>query len=336
MRHFEAWYPQFGSKLNAIMLANCSELLQYYRMSDPPYSRRGCEAATVQTCLPNDAPEWMKANIAIGAGCLAEAVETCILENTPKWIKSNMGAGGVLLGLLPTILSLAGPGTAETGLLAQRRPFLASLIALGSPAVSPHRMFMSSNPAELLLSKKKSGISSLINIQNLGFMQKLGILAADNNASHCYHRARAWAPNRASYALLHSSSRYSYPPSKTEENAKTEIQLSGATSHTTSILLTRRPDSYLAAIVAWLTSTGTILYMIYRIITFSNIAFISTQDAPGVVARYLVSTLVCRIILNFEMSGMRAVVRGDEEGDGQGSAVVGARPVQMRKVQTAP
>jgi hypothetical protein len=51
----------------------------------------------------------MKANIAVGVGCLAEAVETCILENAPEWMKSNMGAAGVLLGLLPTILSLAGP-----------------------------------------------------------------------------------------------------------------------------------------------------------------------------------------------------------------------------------
>ncbi|KAH6854688.1 hypothetical protein B0I37DRAFT_349976 [Chaetomium sp. MPI-CAGE-AT-0009] len=181
MRHFEAWYPQFGSRLNTIMLTKCSEQLQYYQMSEPPYSCRGCKAATVHTCLPDEAPEWMKANIAIGVGCLAEAVETCIPANAPEWMKSNMGAAGVLLGLLPTILSLAGPDIAETGLLAQHRPFLALLIALGSPAVSPSRMFRPTSPAKLLLSKKNSGVSSpsLIDIQNLGFRQRLGILAAE-------------------------------------------------------------------------------------------------------------------------------------------------------------
>jgi hypothetical protein len=123
----------------------------------------------------------MKENIAIGDGCLAEAVETCILANAPEWMKSNMGAAGVLLGLLPTILSLAGPDIAKTGLLAQRRPFIALLIALGSPAVSPSRMFMSSDPAELLLSKKIYGINNtnLVNIQTLGSRARQGFLLAE-------------------------------------------------------------------------------------------------------------------------------------------------------------
>ncbi|KAK4042522.1 hypothetical protein C8A01DRAFT_33465 [Parachaetomium inaequale] len=396
MPHFEAWYPQFGSRLNAIMLANCSEQLQYYRMSDPPYSCRGCKAASVQTCLPDSAPGWMKANMAIGVGCLAEAVETCILANAPEWMKSNMGAAGVLLGLLPTILSLAGPDTAETGLLAQRRPFLASLIALGSPAVSPYRMFMASDPAELLLSDKKSGTGSLMDIQNLGFMQKLGILAAQYllaaaavvgvfhnswtlgvqtlcsfSTESTYHpllwAATALLANTVSAiatllriaitehqhehghrpgppVVLSSSpppvTYYTLLPAKLQRMLQREFQLSGAPSHTTtSIIITRKPNSYPAAIAAWLTSTGTILHIIYGTITFSTVVFISTQDALGVVARYLVSTLVCRIILNFELSGMRAVVRGDGEGegDGQGTAVVvGARPGQMLKAQTAP
>jgi hypothetical protein len=380
MRHFEAWYPQFGSRLNAIMLANCSEQLQYYRMSDPPYSCRGCQAASVQTCLPDGAPGWMKSNIAIGVGCLAEAVETCILANAPEWMKSNIGAAGVLLGLLPTILSLAGPDTAETGLLAQRRPFLAALTALGSPAVSPYRMFMASDPADLLLSKEKSGTVSLIDIQNLGPMQKLGILAAQYlvaaaaaigvfhnswtlgvqtlcsfSTESTYHPL-LWATTAllantmaaVATMLRIAITEHSTPPpltsctllpAKLQRTLQREFQLSGAT---TSIVLKPKPDSYPAATAAWLTSTGTILHIIYGTITFSTVVFISTQDALGVVARYLVSTLVCRIILNFELSGMRAVVRapdGEGEGDGQGTAVVvvGAKPGQMvLKVHTAP
>lgn len=103
MRHFDTWYPQFGARLNAIVLPKCSEQLQSYQMSEPPYSCRSCQAATVLTCLSDEAPEWMKANIAIGNGCLAEAVENCILTNAPEWMKSNMRAAGVLLSLLPTI-----------------------------------------------------------------------------------------------------------------------------------------------------------------------------------------------------------------------------------------
>jgi hypothetical protein len=93
------------------------------------------------------------------------------------------------------------------------------------------------------------------------------------------------------------------------------------------VILTRKSHSYLAAILARLTSTGTTLHIIYGTITFSTVMFISTEHALRVVARYLVSTLVCRIILNFEMSRMRAVVRGDGEGDGHGATVVEGGPV---------
>jgi hypothetical protein len=388
MRHFDTWYPQFGSRLNAIMLAKCSEQLQYYQMSDPPYSCRGCQAVTVQTCLPDGAPEWMKENIAIGVGCLAEAVETCILANVPEWMKANMGAAGVLLGLLPTILSLAGPDVAETGLLAQRRPFIALLIALGFPAVSPSRMFMSSDPAELLLSKKIYGINNpnIINIQSLGSRARHGILLAEyllvvtaianvvhnswqlgvqtvcSFSTETTYNPLVWALTAVLPAIMsalstmlhvtiteHQDGSPAFPitpppvapilPARLQRMLQREFQLSGTPSDTTDIILRRKPASYVAAIVAWLTSFSTILHLIYGTITCSTTVFISTQDALGVVVRYLVSTLVCRIILNFEMSGMRAVVRGDAaDGDGHGEAVIGVRPraVQVLRARTVP
>ena len=60
-----------------------------------------------------------------------------LLENTPEVFKANMAAASVLLGLLPTILSLAGSSTLEVGLIALQRPFLASLLGTASPAVYP-------------------------------------------------------------------------------------------------------------------------------------------------------------------------------------------------------
>jgi hypothetical protein len=126
-------------------------------------------------------------------------------------------------------------------------------------------------------------------------------------------------------------------PARLQRTLQREFQLSGTANETTDIILRRKPASYVAAIVAWLTSFSTILHLIYGTITCSTTDFISTQDALGVVVRYLVSTLVCRIILNFEMSGMRAVVRGDAvDGDGHGEVVVGVRPraVQALRART--
>lgn len=83
MRHFEAWYPQLGSRLNAIMLRNRKEQLEYYRSDSAPYnSCVSCQEEAVETCLEN-APEWIKESMAVGVGCRTEAVETCILENSP-------------------------------------------------------------------------------------------------------------------------------------------------------------------------------------------------------------------------------------------------------------
>lgn len=119
-----------------------------------------------------------------------------------------------------------------------------------------------------------------------------------------------------------------------------EVQLSSTPSNTTSIVLRCKPESYVAAIIAWLTFFSTILPLIYGTITCSTSVFISTQDALGVVVRYLVSTLVCRTILNFEMSGIRAVVRGGDAAGSeyQGEVVLGVRPraVQALRAQTVP
>jgi hypothetical protein len=79
-------------------------------------------------------------------------------------------------------------------------------------------------------------------------------------------------------------------PAKLQRSLRREFQLSSVTSPTASIILRSKPNSYLAAIVAWFTSTGTILHIIYGTTTFSTVVFISKQDALSVVARYLVST----------------------------------------------
>ncbi len=61
-----------------------------------------------------------------------------------------MAGANVLLGLLPTILSLLGSTTPELSLLSSRRPLLTLLLSIGSPTVSPVRTFMFHNPvAEL-------------------------------------------------------------------------------------------------------------------------------------------------------------------------------------------
>ena len=77
-------------------------------------------------------------------------VADCLLRGTPEIFKANMAAASVLLGLLPTILSLAGSSTVEVGLVALRRPLLALLLGTASPAVNPLRTFEYGTPAKIV------------------------------------------------------------------------------------------------------------------------------------------------------------------------------------------
>lgn len=68
-------------------------------------------------------------------------VTGCVLDGLAGADKANMASATVILGLLPSTLSLAGSNTAETGLLMLRRPMLAFLLGAGSPAINPPRTF---------------------------------------------------------------------------------------------------------------------------------------------------------------------------------------------------
>ena len=72
----------------------------------------------------------------------------------------------VLLGLMPTVLSMAGTTTIEAGVLALRRPILALLLSAGSPAVSPLRTFDYRDPIELLQIRDQSGDDLFTTVTN--------------------------------------------------------------------------------------------------------------------------------------------------------------------------
>lgn len=123
-KHFQEWYRVYGPVFNRILHNNCAQEYSDYMTKTPV---EGCKE------------------------CLAEGVIRCILDSTGEDAKANMAAASVLLGLLPSILSLAGLRTIDTGLLAQRRPLLSFIVGVGAPAVSPvHAFDYHSGPMELL------------------------------------------------------------------------------------------------------------------------------------------------------------------------------------------
>ncbi|MCJ1376726.1 hypothetical protein MMC20_007971 [Loxospora ochrophaea] len=72
------------------------------------------------------------------------------MANTTETIKFHMARAGVILGLMPTLLSNFGPTPAESSLLMLERPILAVLLAVGSPAMYLSRPFDNYEPLEPL------------------------------------------------------------------------------------------------------------------------------------------------------------------------------------------
>jgi len=57
--------------------------------------------------------------------------------------------------------------------------------------------------------------------------------------------------------------------------------------------------------VAWLLHTLTVVHILFGTLVFSSLAFIGTRDAVLVLGRFMASVLFCRVILMYEIAGLR-------------------------------
>lgn len=120
---FETWFLTYAHHFEKSSMTTCNSTLQRYRnhRSESPI------------------PKFAVAHHA-----------DCILANTTETIKANMASAGVVLGLMPSLLSSLGPTLAESSKLVLERPFLSLLLAIGAPAFYPFRAFDDQHPFEAL------------------------------------------------------------------------------------------------------------------------------------------------------------------------------------------
>jgi hypothetical protein len=259
----------------------------------------------------------------------------CLLSQATESLKANMAAASVILGLLPTTLCLVGSGTAETGILARRRPLLSLLLACGSPGVSPIRTSEYQDPIGLL---RKSPGHSVIRLPSLDHrtaavvsaLQYIAAVLAIANLAHvswevCVKTVCSFSSDTAYqpalWALLtvpiHLIGSFAVALRfRSFQNPTEDIQWKSRLRSEFPLAAQQQPllptetheqkgTDYLSLLFSWIASTAAILHMIYGTMVFSSILFISAQDAVVVVARYLASTLVCRVVLRFEIMGLR-------------------------------
>lgn len=236
----------------------------------------------------------------------------------------------------------------ETGVLALRRPFLALLLAAGSPTVSALRTFDYRDYSELLQIRQQnkhsaeSGISPHYSITT-AFEYMLASAAAANvllvswqlsNRTIFAAGAATWGfpilwtlltvPIHVLGALavyLRVELRFMGDMTGSKARGSRLVPISvwrhiGEEFRPSALqqraVMRMRKESNLFILASWVTSTLTILHIIFGTLVLGSTLFISPGDATTVVAQYLASTLVCRAIVSFEMRGIRKTVVSEE------------------------
>ena len=83
-----------------------------------------------------------------------------------------------------------------------------------------------------------------------------------------------------------------------------QSEFSPCSTHSPGVILSK-PATLLFHLLCWLIAVGTVAHILFGTSVFSSLTFIAVPDALPIAARYLISGIVCRGILMYELSGMR-------------------------------
>jgi hypothetical protein len=308
---FREWYPEYGPIFQNTIETVCA-----------------AEYQTWAAGLPAP-PDGYTTNGTTSAG---QAVVQCILSATSEFMKSNMASAAVLLGIMPFALSVLGSSSEESALLyvIGRRPVLTTLLLAGAPVVVALRPFEYKDPVGILRARE-----GRFNSFNLGpdwfvlLLEYTVALASVANVVHVTYGLSVgvttiilpdasylpglWA---ATGILVHIigalclKSRLKLLTPRGEPFHKSELTLSIRKSITVESI----KENKLFLALSWLTSISTTFHVIFGTLAFSSMQFISVRDAFGVIGRYTASVTICRVVLMYELSGLReSVYPGTQE-----------------------
>ena len=273
--------------------------------------------------------------------CLAEEVVNCLLDNTTQTNLANQQAAAILLGLLPTVLGMAGSTTIEIGLLAFRRPLLAFLISMGSPCINPHRAFdyrnivhrlgVQSDPtvkvSPRLTYYPALFVSALQYLCVCGSIANVGLITYDLSiktvttvALSATFLPALWVSTAVAIVFLGVvalilrvglENKSGLPKQSWARKVLGEFVLESRKEHCRLFL---KRETSTSIILSWMVATFIIAHLAYATLLLSSLLFIGTRDAAVIAVRLLLSTLVCRAILMYELSGLRERVTFEHKG----------------------
>ena len=255
--------------------------------------------------------------------------------------KADMANAAILLGLLPVFVAAFGPDVKEISLLSSRRPLLSLLLSIGVPAVYVSRPMEYADPLELLepslgrftvgrvedgrlatvISGAEYGVVVLAIINLLWVSYTLGLRTV--LAWKCIaFMPLAWVLVPVIVHLLAAVTfktsnvmRHSEKMDGGTEEVKAGVLRSWVrteflicANQRETVLKDQAPGFVTVALNIAATLMGSI-HVIFGIVVFASLLFISLLDATLVCVRYVASILVCRFVLKFEIAGARGTFR---------------------------
>ena len=272
-------------------------------------------------------------------------IQPGILDKTDEVTKSEFGVVAVMLGLLPGVLQLIGPKFSDLAILATRRPILSLFLTIGSPC--PALDYETTGMESLLveesepfwpawLRRHQSWLTIVISL-----IEYFLVMCTAGNVIYQFYRLTFYAVVLISTQLgQYGSTLEAFAPllwvflgvpihglgilqlhwcrapsadTSTKLRNKTTLasvvrkELTPCAFATDIGPAIRLQNSATYQILNWLIKLLIWTDVIYGIIVLSTILFVPMWSAIWMIGLIFTGTLICRLILAFEMHGMQEV-----------------------------
>lgn len=279
-----------------------------------------------------------------------------ILDKTDEVTKSEFGVVAVMLGLLPGVLQMIGPKFSDLAILATRRPILALFMTIGSPCpaldyetTGMEDLLARDSPSVWpeWLTKRRPWLIAAISL-----LEYLLIMAAAGNVVFQFYRLTFYAVVLISTQLgQYGNTLEAFAPLLWVflgipihalgvlqlhwcRKSPTESSTSTRTRQKTTLMSILRDEVTPCAfatdidqiqiqnsptyqILNWMIKLLIWTDVIYGILVLSTILFVPMWSAIWMIGLIFTGTLACRLILAFEMHGMREVPKAWGHGNPQ-------------------
>jgi hypothetical protein len=279
---------------------------------------------------------WKEASLdGLDSACTAH--QKCILNEMSELSKSYMGSSSLVLGFVPVLFSTLGPSISEVALLSAKRPVLAAILSLGAVRVQQTRVFQYDDDAVAGILQQSTVLPGVIArwllkrryrcigtsvlqyllaslaVANVFWASwDLGLASGSNFICQSSYMPVIWTsvPGLvslpATVALNVKVAKHSKDKSPSLGFITSEWQLCLTQSRISESAV--ETDAWMVC-WHWVSTALGFVHVLLGILIYSSLMFTMTTDAVIVVVRYLASVAVCRLILIFELAGMRSTCR---------------------------